>query len=64
MLREITERKQIEDTLADSEAELRALFASMQDVVMVLITRGFTARSPRPIPTCCISRLMNCSAKI
>jgi diguanylate cyclase (GGDEF)-like protein/PAS domain S-box-containing protein len=33
---EITERKRIEEALVASEAELRALFASMQDVVMVI----------------------------
>jgi PAS domain S-box-containing protein len=33
---EISERKQAEELLAASEAELRALFASMQDVVMVI----------------------------
>jgi diguanylate cyclase (GGDEF)-like protein/PAS domain S-box-containing protein len=37
---DITGRKQTEDALAASEAELRALFASMQDVVMVIDREG------------------------
>ena len=37
---DITERKQIEEALAASETELRALFASMQDVVMVIDREG------------------------
>ena len=40
ILRDITGRKQIEDTLAASEAELRALFASMHDVVLVIDRQG------------------------
>ena len=36
----ITERKRIEDALAASEAELRALFASMHDVVLVIDREG------------------------
>jgi PAS domain S-box-containing protein len=38
--RDITERKQAEEALATSEAELRALFAAMTDVVMVLDAQG------------------------
>ncbi|NUQ86634.1 MAG: PAS domain S-box protein [Anaerolineales bacterium] len=38
--RDITERKRIEEALADSEAELRALFASMHDVVLVIDREG------------------------
>ena len=38
--RDITERKQAEEALAASEAELRALFASMQDVVLVIDREG------------------------
>ncbi len=34
------ERRQAEQALAESESELRALFASMQDVVMVIDRRG------------------------
>ena len=34
--RDVTERKRTEDALATSEAELRALFASMNDVVLVI----------------------------
>ena len=37
---EITERKRIEEALMASEAELRTLFASMQDVVMVIDREG------------------------
>jgi PAS domain S-box-containing protein/putative nucleotidyltransferase with HDIG domain len=37
---DITERKQAEEALAASEAELRALFASMQDVVLVIDREG------------------------
>src|SRR5271157_2050822 len=37
---DITERKRIEEALADSETELRTLFASMQDVVMVIDREG------------------------
>jgi PAS domain S-box-containing protein len=37
---DITERKQAEEKLAASEAELRALFASMQDVVLVIDREG------------------------
>ena len=44
---DITERKQAEDALAASEAELRALFASMQDVVMA-IDRDGTYRKIAP----------------
>ena len=38
--RDITERKQAEEALRESEAELRALFASMHDVVMVIDREG------------------------
>jgi diguanylate cyclase (GGDEF)-like protein/PAS domain S-box-containing protein len=38
--RDVTERKRIEDALAASEAELRALFASMQDIVLVIDREG------------------------
>jgi diguanylate cyclase (GGDEF)-like protein/PAS domain S-box-containing protein len=38
--RDVTERKRIERALAESEAELRALFASMQDVVLVIDREG------------------------
>ena len=37
---DITERKHAEQALAASEAELRALFASMQDVVLVIDSEG------------------------
>jgi PAS domain S-box-containing protein len=37
---DITERKQAEKKIAASEVELRALFASMQDVVLVLDRQG------------------------
>ena len=37
---DITERKRIEEALMASEAELRTLFASMQDVVMVIDREG------------------------
>jgi PAS domain S-box-containing protein len=37
---DITERKQAEEALARSEAELRALFAAMTDVVLVLDAQG------------------------
>ncbi len=40
MLRDITGRKQIEEALAASEAELRALFASMQDAVLAIDREG------------------------
>ncbi|MBM3180379.1 MAG: PAS domain S-box protein [Chloroflexi bacterium] len=40
MLRDITDRKQIEDTLTASEAKLRTLFASMHDVVLVIDREG------------------------
>jgi PAS domain S-box-containing protein len=38
--RDVTERKRTEDALAASEAELRALFASMDDVVLVIDRDG------------------------
>jgi diguanylate cyclase (GGDEF)-like protein/PAS domain S-box-containing protein len=44
MLRDVTERKQVQDALADSEAELRALFASMQDTVLVIDRDGVYRR--------------------
>jgi PAS domain-containing protein len=37
---ELAVRKQAEQQLADSESELRALFASMQDVVLVIDREG------------------------
>jgi PAS domain S-box-containing protein len=40
IVRDITERKQAEEALATSEAELRALFAAMTDVVLVLDAQG------------------------
>ncbi len=40
IVRDITERKQAEAALAASEAELRALFASMKDVVLVIDRQG------------------------
>jgi PAS domain S-box-containing protein/putative nucleotidyltransferase with HDIG domain len=40
LARDITERKQAEEQLAASEAELRALFAAMTDVVMVVDRKG------------------------
>jgi PAS domain S-box-containing protein len=40
IMRDITERKQAEDALAASEAELRALFAAMTDVVLVFDAQG------------------------
>jgi len=40
ILRDITERRRAEAALAASESELRALFASMQDVVMVINQQG------------------------
>jgi diguanylate cyclase (GGDEF)-like protein/PAS domain S-box-containing protein len=39
-VRDITARKQAEETLTSSEAELRALFASMHDVVVVIDRAG------------------------
>lgn len=38
---DITKRKNAEQALADSEAELRALFASMHDTVLVIDQNGF-----------------------
>ena len=38
--RDITEQKRVEEALAASEIELRALFASMRDVVMVIDRDG------------------------
>ena len=38
--RDVTERKRMEDALAASEAELRALFASMTDLVLVVDRNG------------------------
>jgi PAS domain S-box-containing protein len=38
--RDVTERKQTEDALAASESELRALFTSMDDVVLVIDRDG------------------------
>jgi PAS domain S-box-containing protein len=38
--RDVTERKRTEEALAASEAELRALFASMDDVVLVIDRAG------------------------
>jgi PAS domain S-box-containing protein len=38
--RDITERKQAEEAVARSESELRALFAAMRDVVLVLDAQG------------------------
>lgn len=38
--RDITERKRIEETLKSSEAELRALFAAMNDVIISLDSEG------------------------
>lgn len=38
--RDVTDRKRTEDALAASEAELRALFASMNDVVLVIDRNG------------------------
>ncbi|MBI5826025.1 MAG: PAS domain S-box protein [Chloroflexi bacterium] len=40
VLMDITERKRAEEALTASEAELRALFASMQDVVLVIDHQG------------------------
>jgi PAS domain S-box-containing protein len=40
MMRDVTERVQAQKALAVSEAELRALFASMQDVVLVIDRQG------------------------
>ena len=37
---DITKRKQVEEALHQSEAELRALFASMHDVVLVIDRNG------------------------
>ena len=39
-LEDITERKQMETALRDSEAELQALFASMQDLVIIYNKEG------------------------
>jgi PAS domain S-box-containing protein len=40
MMRDVTERVHAKDALAASETELRALFASMQDVVLVIDREG------------------------
>ncbi|KAF0109018.1 MAG: putative PAS/PAC sensor protein [Anaerolineaceae bacterium] len=40
ILRDITERKEAQEKLAASESELRALFASMHDVVLVIDREG------------------------
>ncbi|MGA2112540.1 MAG: PAS domain S-box protein [Anaerolineales bacterium] len=37
---DVTEREKVEEKLAASEAELRAMFASMQDVVLVIDNNG------------------------
>ena len=39
-VQDITERKRAEDPLRTSEAELRALFAAMPDVILVLDAQG------------------------
>lgn len=41
---QIVERKQVQEKLSESEAELRALFASMSDVVIVLDGEGTNLR--------------------
>ncbi len=56
-LRDITKRKQAEDTLQSSEAELRALFTAMTDIVLVLNRQG---RYLKIAPTS--SHLLNRSA--
>jgi PAS domain S-box-containing protein len=40
MARDVTERKQAEEKLAASEAKLRALFAAMRDVVLIIDANG------------------------
>jgi PAS domain S-box-containing protein len=40
IVRDISERKRVEDALAASEAELRVLFASMHDAVLVIDREG------------------------
>jgi PAS domain S-box-containing protein len=49
--RDITERKQTQDALADSEAELRALFAAMNDVVLVIDCHGVYQKIAPTNPT-------------
>lgn len=49
--RDITERKQTADALADSEAELRALFAAMNDVVLVIDCNGVYQKIAPTNPT-------------
>ncbi len=44
LVEDVTARKQAEKALAASEAELRALFAAMHDVVMVIDRRGVYRR--------------------
>ncbi len=48
---DITERKLAEDNLRNSEAEMRALFASMTDVILVLDKEGRYLKIPATNPT-------------
>ena len=58
-------RKRAEDALRQSEAELRALFASMRDVVMVIDQpRGISQDRPHQSRTAGQNRRRNCSGKI
>lgn len=50
MLRDITSRKQTEDALIASEAELRALFTSMQDAVLIIDQEGVYRKIVSSIP--------------
>ena len=50
IVRDVTERKRTEEALASSEAELRALFASMRDVVLVIDREGVYREIAPTIP--------------
>src|SRR3990172_7866390 len=52
MTQDITARKQTEAQLRASEAELRALFAAMTDVILVLDAQGRYLKVPPTKPTC------------
>ena len=56
IVHDISERKQAEEKLSASEAELRALFAAMQDVVMVVDQEGVYRKIAPTLPG-----LLSCS---